>query len=110
MGDAKDEIESVVGDADFNIMFSVAPCINDKSELASQIASIAGREGISVRKAISSGFMDTRFFIEAGVDTIAFGPGKISLAHTPNEYVVVEDILTAGKIFASLISNLLGRD
>lgn len=45
---------------------------------------------------------DARFFHhQLGIPTIsAFGPGRISLAHAPDEYVEVEDVVNAAKIFA----------
>ena len=45
---------------------------------------------------------DARFFHhDLGIPTIsAFGPGMISLAHAPDEYVEVEDLIHAAKIFA----------
>ncbi len=37
---------------------------------------------------------------DAGVDCILFGPGRISDAHSPTERVVVDDVVTAAKVYA----------
>lgn len=53
---------------------------------------------------------DARFFHhQLGIPTIsAFGPGLISLAHAPDEYVEVEDVVKAAKIFALAAIGYIG--
>ncbi len=45
---------------------------------------------------------DGRFFAERGVPTVLFGPGDPELAHTPNECVDLNDVVTAAKFYALL--------
>jgi succinyl-diaminopimelate desuccinylase len=39
---------------------------------------------------------------------IAYGPGILDLAHQPDEYVVIEDLITAAKVMALTTMRLLG--
>lgn len=39
---------------------------------------------------------------------VAYGPGILDLAHQPDEYVAVEDMLDAAKVMASALGDLLG--
>lgn len=52
---------------------------------------------------------DAHFFSEEmGIPTIsAFGPGLIHLAHAPDEYIEVEDVISAAKIFALTAINYM---
>ena len=45
---------------------------------------------------------DGRFFAERGTPTMLFGPGDPELAHTPNESIDVNDVVTAAKFYALL--------
>jgi succinyl-diaminopimelate desuccinylase len=40
-------------------------------------------------------------------DCVAYGPGILDLAHQPDEYVVIEDMLDAAKIMALATHRLL---
>ena len=42
------------------------------------------------------------------VDCIAYGPGILDLAHQPDEYVVIEDVINAAKVMALAAIELLG--
>ena len=47
----------------------------------------------------------------AGVDhCVAYGPGKLELAHQPDEYCSVDDMLTTTRVMALSILDLLGTD
>jgi len=54
------------------------------------------------------GGLDMRHFVEAGIPTVAYGPGDLSLAHTVNEYVEVQELVIAAKVYALVAMRLLG--
>ena len=41
---------------------------------------------------------------------VAYGPGILDLAHQPDEYVAVEDLLDAARVMAIALADLLGAD
>jgi succinyl-diaminopimelate desuccinylase len=41
-------------------------------------------------------------------DCIAYGPGKVELAHQPDEYVEIDDLVTSAKVMAAAALRLLG--
>ena len=45
---------------------------------------------------------DGRFFAERGIPTILFGPGDPEVAHTPDESVDLNDVITAARFYALL--------
>jgi succinyl-diaminopimelate desuccinylase len=42
-------------------------------------------------------------------DCIAYGPGILDLAHQPDEYVVIEDMVNSAKVMALSARSLLNR-
>jgi succinyl-diaminopimelate desuccinylase len=52
---------------------------------------------------------DGRFFAERGVPTVLFGPGDPDVAHTPDESVDLNDVITAARFYALLGLRLLGE-
>lgn len=59
---------------------------------------------------ISPGSDDQRFVVnDAGIDQcIVYGPGRLEQAHVEDEYVSIEDILTAIKVMAVSTAQLIG--
>ena len=72
-----------------------------------EIKSVLGRESHLM---LSPGFDDQRFVVRNGkIETcILHGPGVLRLAHTPDEYVPVDDLVNAAKIMALSTLDLLG--
>jgi len=64
--------------------------------------------GIKPRRTVCMGGLDTRFFQRKGVQAITYGPGIQEAAHTADEYIRVDDILSMAKIYCRMISGLIG--
>jgi LysW-gamma-L-lysine carboxypeptidase len=47
--------------------------------------------GLQPRYVRKSGTADMNMTIDAGIPTVAYGPGNSDLDHTPNEYILLED-------------------
>lgn len=46
------------------------------------------------------GLLETRFYADAGIPAYAYGPGLLSVAHGPNEYVDLRKIIDCAAIYA----------
>jgi len=65
--------------------------------------------GRVVPRGVMPAFTDGTVWSEAGMPSIpAFGPGLLSLAHRPNEYVAVSELGQAAKIYALTALRYLG--
>jgi succinyl-diaminopimelate desuccinylase len=73
------------------------------------IGSVLGRESHLV---LSPGIDDQRFVVRDGqIDScILYGPGVLSMAHAPDEYVPVQDLVNAAKVMAFSTLDLLGAE
>ena len=49
------------------------------------------------------------FTNHADIPALLFGPGDVRLAHSANEYVEIEEVLTCIKIISNLIINWCGE-
>lgn len=55
-----------------------------------------------------SALCDANLLVNArGIPTAIFGPGSLALAHRPNEYVEIAEVVTAARIYALAILSLL---
>ena len=75
--------------------------------VSSAIQSILGKTPEHV---ISPGTYDQKHIARIGHlhDCIAYGPGILDLAHQPDEYIVIDDMVTAAKVMAASTLELLG--
>jgi acetylornithine deacetylase/succinyl-diaminopimelate desuccinylase-like protein len=44
---------------------------------------------------------DSEYLVNAGIPSIMFGPGSDHLAHATNEWIAIDDILTAVKVYTA---------
>jgi succinyl-diaminopimelate desuccinylase len=58
----------------------------------------------------SPGTYDHKHVLRIGQleDCIAYGPGILELAHQPDEYVVIDDLVASAKVMATAALRLLG--
>jgi len=66
-------------------------------------------EGASEQKAQLAGmrsWTDAAHLLEAGTQAVVFGPGRLSICHTPQEMVKIDELLAAYKILERLLQGL----
>jgi succinyl-diaminopimelate desuccinylase len=76
--------------------------------VASGIRAVLGREPQYI---ISPGTYDQKHITRIGHlrDCIAYGPGMLSLAHRPDEFIVIVDMVESARVMALAIDQLLCR-
>jgi acetylornithine deacetylase/succinyl-diaminopimelate desuccinylase-like protein len=58
-----------------------------------------------------TGITDARFYInEADIPTAILGPGSLTVAHTANEWVAVDELVAAARIYARTFIRFLGAE
>jgi succinyl-diaminopimelate desuccinylase len=57
---------------------------------------------------ICPGFLDIRYFAFQNIPAIAYGPGLLEYAHGPHEYVEIQDLMDAVKIFELVGKKIVG--
>jgi acetylornithine deacetylase/succinyl-diaminopimelate desuccinylase-like protein len=57
---------------------------------------------------ISPGFNDGHYLVRnLGIPTISYGPGSMGQAHTPDEYIVADDLIRGTRVLAEVVLKLL---
>ncbi|RWC00286.1 MAG: acetylornithine deacetylase [Mesorhizobium sp.] len=72
------------------------------SELAAVLTELTGQEPLT---AVSYG-TEAGLYQQAGIDAIICGPGDISRAHRPNEYIEIEELAACRKVIEDLGARL----
>jgi succinyl-diaminopimelate desuccinylase len=62
--------------------------------------------GSAVRE-ICPGFLDIRYFAFLGISTVAYGPGLLEYAHSPHEYIRIQDLMDAAAIYELCAKKIL---
>ncbi len=98
-------------DYELREMWQVAPTMTDKdapvvASVAAAIGEVLGREPDYV---VSPGTYDQKHIDRIGrmKNCIAYGPGILDLAHQPDEYVGVQDMLDSAMVMAFSLADLL---
>ncbi|MDB6082496.1 MAG: acetylornithine deacetylase/succinyl-diaminopimelate desuccinylase family protein [Gammaproteobacteria bacterium] len=94
-------------------IFEVRPTMADRngpvaSATAAAIRRVIGRDPQFV---CSPGTYDQKHIDRVGMlkECIAYGPGMLDLAHQPDEYVLIDDMVTSAKVMALAAWSLLHR-
>ncbi|MEM0281279.1 MAG: M20/M25/M40 family metallo-hydrolase, partial [Desulfurococcus sp.] len=64
--------------------------------LGETIRENTGREP---RKTICIGGLDLRYYTIKGIPAVSYGPGEVGLAHKPNEYIRISDVVRVSRIY-----------
>jgi succinyl-diaminopimelate desuccinylase len=73
--------------------------------LAASIAEVSGK---APRFEMCPGLLETRFYAAQGIPAYAHGPGLLSVAHGPKEYVDMRRVADCGAIYALTAIQILG--
>lgn len=64
--------------------------------------------GQSPTRVISPGFADSHYLVRnLGIPTLTYGPGTISMAHAPDEYIIPEDLVKATQVLTQVTLKLV---
>jgi succinyl-diaminopimelate desuccinylase len=74
--------------------------------LARNIAAVRGK---APRFEMCPGLLETRFYAARGIPAYAYGPGLLSVAHGPKEYVDMRRVVECGAIYALTALEFLGK-
>jgi succinyl-diaminopimelate desuccinylase len=111
------EIVSVLDSAgiayELEDLMRVDPLLGDAAASLPRTAAQAIRDVLGVEAAFiaSPGTYDQKHVVRrAGItECIAYGPGRLVLAHQPDEYVSLDDLVAATRVLALLTLRLLGH-
>jgi acetylornithine deacetylase/succinyl-diaminopimelate desuccinylase family protein len=65
--------------------------------LVESVREVTGRQPTF---AMCPGLLETRFYVRRGVPAYAYGPGLLSVAHGPQEFVKVNDLVACASVYA----------
>jgi succinyl-diaminopimelate desuccinylase len=53
------------------------------------------------------GLLEVRFYAEQGMPAYAYGPGLLSVAHGPKEFVSIDRVVDCAAIYARVAATML---
>ncbi|MEQ8896168.1 MAG: acetylornithine deacetylase/succinyl-diaminopimelate desuccinylase family protein [Roseovarius sp.] len=99
-------------DYEIRELFRVLPTMTEReapvvTSVAGAVSEVFGREATYV---VSPGTYDQKHIDRIGrlKNCIAYGPGILDLAHKPDEYVGIEDMVQSAQVMALALHDLLG--
>jgi len=122
LDDVRGEVRKILDDLarernefryDLRELFAVAPVMADKDGAVASAARSAVKRVLGHEAAIvcSPGTYDQKHVDRIGrlKDCIAYGPGVLELAHKPDEWIGIDDMVNAAKVMALAALELLYR-
>src|SRR6202035_2594166 len=92
-------------------LMRVDPLLGDPDALLPRTTATVIRDVLGVQPSfiVSPGTYDQKHVVRrAGIsECIAYGPGRLVLAHQPDEYVAIADLVSAARVMAVLVLRLL---
>jgi succinyl-diaminopimelate desuccinylase len=118
VADIRTALDAVAAeDADFRYELTVDPHGDFiEANITDENSPLVGAVQDSVRAVIDqepewfvawAGATDGRFYRQAGIDTVGFGPGG-ERAHGANECVYIDDLVVQARVYAETVTRLLG--
>lgn len=91
------------------ITTELPPALTDPSSAFVRTLRTAIEEvlGVKARATVCLGGLDMRYYTEAGVPAVTYGPGLLGVAHIADEYIPLEEIEKVSRVYHSLIEKLL---
>jgi succinyl-diaminopimelate desuccinylase len=86
-----------------------AACGEDEKLAQALASSIAAVEGKAPRFEMCPGLLETRFYAARRMPAYAYGPGLLSVAHGPKEYVDMRRVAECGAIYALTAMKILSK-
>lgn len=86
-----------------------AACQEDEALGEALARSVRAVTGEAPSFEMCPGLLETRFYAARGIPAYAYGPGLLSVAHGPNEYVDLRKVIESAAIYALTTVNLMGR-
>jgi succinyl-diaminopimelate desuccinylase len=71
--------------------------------------SVRNVTGETPRFEICPGLLETRFYVAEGVPAFAYGPGRLEVAHGPDEFVDLRKVIDCAAIYAQVAVDMLRR-
>lgn len=106
---AQDEIEKQLKEysskagvpVEAEILLKATPCLVEEQSRLCQVLLENASAVLSrlPRFALCSGHLDIRFFNAYGIPMVAYGAGGLAVAHAPNEFVEVNQLVDLAKIY-----------
>jgi succinyl-diaminopimelate desuccinylase len=120
MGSVKGEVRELLdqlADERAGFRYSIRDIFEVRPTMADRNGPVARSTAAAIRRVIgrapefvcSPGTYDQKHIDRVGKlrDCIAYGPGILDLAHQPDEYVVIEDLVNSAKVMALAARSLL---
>jgi acetylornithine deacetylase/succinyl-diaminopimelate desuccinylase-like protein len=111
------ELQSVINDpaVDIEVLMAFAPAVSTTdTELYEAMSTVAQHHfpGVSVIPSVSTGFTDSHFFREIGINSYGFNPAMIPVADSPgvhgnNERVSVENVRRGTQMMYEIVESVV---